>query len=504
MRSFDIIVAGVIPDTTNKQEHWSSILTTNPNILRLGIGYNNKLPWNIPSEMQHFKSLTSIATSKNKTNVVIMGKNTWYSIPSKYRPLSGRYNIVVSGTFNKEMNDVDELNDNLFICQSLNEALTHCLKERFGKIFVIGGEMLYNTAVEHPMLNNIHLSIINPETEANEADEDTEEKKTYKFNKYFNLDNTDNFYLKHTEKHTGWTYNLFIKKNTDEHKYLGLIGDILKNGSVRDDRTGTGTISTFGNMVKYSLENGRLPLLTTKRTYWKGIVHELLWFISGSTNSKELEANGVNIWKGNSSKEFLETRGLGHLEEGDCGQIYGFQWRHFGAKYTKYDANYDNEGFDQLEFVINEIKNNPNSRRIILNAWNAKDIDKMALPPCHVMAQFYVNNGKLSCLMTQRSCDIGLGVPFNIASYALLTHMIAYLCDLEAYELIHSMGDTHIYKNHTHALDEQLTRLPYQFPTVSFVGIDYNKIDKIDDFKFENIKLWDYECYKSINMEMAV
>ncbi|CAG9533320.1 unnamed protein product [Cercopithifilaria johnstoni] len=288
--------------------------------------------------------------------------------------------------------------------------------------------------------------------------------------------------------------------NEDENKYLGQIRYILKNGEKINDRTGVGTISVFGMHSIYSLRNGVVPVLTTKRVYWKGVVEELLWFIRGDTNAKHLSEKGVKIWDANGSRQFLDQCGFNDRSEGDLGPVYGFQWRHCGAEYRGMDADYTNQGVDQLSEIINLIKNEPHSRRIILNAWNVKDLKQMALPPCHTLAQFAVRSGELSCQLYQRSGDMGLGVPFNLASYGLLTHMIAHICDLKAGQLCHVLGDAHVYVNHVDALQEQLKRQPRPFPTVRFVG----NIKTIDDFTYDSIILENYRPMPTIKMAMAV
>ncbi|GMT05017.1 hypothetical protein PENTCL1PPCAC_27191, partial [Pristionchus entomophagus] len=289
-------------------------------------------------------------------------------------------------------------------------------------------------------------------------------------------------------------------KNVDEEKYLQQIGEILKNGKVRTDRTGTGTISIFGMQARYSLRDNTLPLLTTKKVFWKAVREELLWFISGCTDAKVLANKGVRIWDANGSREFLDNLGFKERREGDLGPVYGFQWRHFGAEYEGPDADYTGKGKDQLAEVINMIKETPDSRRIIMSAWNAADLDKMALPPCHTFSQFYVQDEELSCHLYQRSGDMGLGVPFNIASYALLTHMIAHVTGLKAAELVHTLGDAHIYSNHVEALKIQLERTPYEFPKLK---LD-ESIKTIDDFRTEHIKMEGYKCHDTIEMKMAV
>ncbi|KAK6112686.1 Thymidylate synthase [Brugia pahangi] len=291
-----------------------------------------------------------------------------------------------------------------------------------------------------------------------------------------------------------------VLENVDESKYLDQVRYILKNGERIDDRTGVGTISVFGMHSVYSLRNGVVPVLTTKRVYWKGVVEELLWFIRGDTNAKHLSEKGVRIWDANGSRQFLDQCGFSDRSEGDLGPVYGFQWRHCGAEYRGMDADYTNQGIDQLSEIIDLIKNEPHSRRIILSAWNVKDLKLMALPPCHTLAQFAVRNGELSCQLYQRSGDMGLGVPFNLASYGLLTHMIAHVCGLKTGHLCHVLGDAHVYVNHVDALQEQLKRQPRQFPTVRFIG----NIKTIDDFTYESIVLENYQPMPAIKMAMAV
>lgn len=239
--------------------------------------------------------------------------------------------------------------------------------------------------------------------------------------------------------------------------------------------------------------------------FFRGVIEELLWFVSGSTDANILADRDIHIWDGNGSREFLDQRGLKNNRQGDLGPVYGFQWRHFGAAYHGCDANYQNQGVDQVKQVIHQIKNNPYDRRIILTAWNPAALDEMALPPCHIMCQFYVSmkddgRRELSCQMYQRSCDMGLGVPFNIASYALLTKMIAHVCEIDCGDFIHVMGDAHVYTNHVDALKTQIKRTPGPFPTLKFA----RKITDIDDFKYEDIIVENYKPQGKIQMEMAV
>ena len=291
-------------------------------------------------------------------------------------------------------------------------------------------------------------------------------------------------------------------------QYLDFLRHILDKGVEKQDRTNTGTISTFGYQMRFDLNEG-FPLLTTKRVHLKSIIHELLWFVKGDTNIKYLVDNDVRIWnewpyeKFKKSPEYngetLEEFVLKIREDdafadkyGDLGPVYGHEWRHFDGP---------NDIFrDQLGWVIEEIKRNPDSRRLIVSSWNPTLIDKMALPPCHTLFQFYVINNKLSCQLYQRSADAFLGVPFNIASYALLTMMIAQICDLELGDFVHTIGDAHIYSNHLEQVNKQLSREPRSLPKMKI-----NKdVKKIEDFKFEDFELTDYNPYKGIKAEVAV
>jgi len=289
-------------------------------------------------------------------------------------------------------------------------------------------------------------------------------------------------------------------KRHDEYQYLELVQRIMETGNKKTDRTGTGTKSIFGAQMRFNLRDGIFPLLTTKKTFWRGIAEELFWFIRGSTNGNELSEKNVRIWDANGSRDFLDKQGLTHREVNDLGPVYGFQWRHFGAEYQDMHADYSGQGVDQLKEVIDKIKNKPDDRRIIMCAWNPTDLSKMALPPCHCLAQFYVANGELSCQLYQRSADMGLGVPFNIASYALLTHMIAHVTGLKTGDFVHTLGDAHVYLNHIDALKTQLEREPKPFPKL----VIKRKIENIEDFKFEDLAMENYEFHPPIKMEMAV
>jgi thymidylate synthase len=292
--------------------------------------------------------------------------------------------------------------------------------------------------------------------------------------------------------------------NHEEQQYLNLIKNILENGTWEEGRNGK-TKSIFGSMMRFSLKDGKIPILTTKKTAWKTCLKELLWFIRGDTDNKLLQEQGVHIWDGNTTREFLDSRGLTDYREGLIGPGYGFQWRHFGGDYDSSAAGVKeggNNGVDQLQQIIDALKDpaQRTSRRLIMSAWNPQQLDQMALPPCHILCQFNVHDGnKLSCSMYQRSSDEFLGQPINIASYSFLTHLIAKHCGLEAYEFVYFIGNCHIYENAIDACKLQITREPYPFPTVSIKQVRENINDyQVDDFILEN-----YQSHEAIKVAMV-
>lgn len=289
--------------------------------------------------------------------------------------------------------------------------------------------------------------------------------------------------------------------NEEELQYLSQLKNIIENGHVSEERTGVGTKSLFGFQMRFNLENNSFPLLTTKKMFHKGVIEELLWFLKGDTNSKTLEDKGVMIWKDNSSRKALNSLGFEDREIGDCGPIYGFNFRHYGAKYVNCETDYTNCGHDQVKEVLRMLKEEPNSRRIIINLWNPITLNESVLPPCHVLYQFKVTKNKLSCSLYQRSGDMGLGVPFNMASAALMTIIFAKLSNLEPYELIHTIGDSHIYLNHEEGLSEQVTRDPHQFPKIEIIQKGQSSVE---DFDIDDFIISNYKYHKKIKLQMAI
>jgi thymidylate synthase len=297
-----------------------------------------------------------------------------------------------------------------------------------------------------------------------------------------------------------------MTNNSEELQYVNLIKKIIDEGTWEEGRNGK-TKSIFGEMMRFSLQGGKIPILTTKKTAWKTCLKELLWLIRGETDNKLLQDQNVHIWDGNSTKEFMESRGLGHYPEGMLGKIYGFQWRHFNAEsdLKTGKAVYDkegNRGVDQLQQIIDALKDpkQRTSRRLIMTAWNPCQLDEMALPPCHVLCQFNVHDGnKLSCALYLRGNDTALGLPFNVASYSFLTHLLANHCDLEAYEFVYFCGNAHIYEDHIEPIKAIFDRVPYEFPTLEIK----NKKNDINDYEVEDFIISNYKCHDVIKMKMV-
>ncbi|AFZ81407.1 dihydrofolate reductase/thymidilate synthase, putative [Theileria equi strain WA] len=489
-----------------------------------GIGLKNNLPW--PHIKKDFLFLSRITNyiehevkkkDQNLQNVVIFGRNTYFSLPPSAAPLKNRINVVISKT-------VREI-PGVLVYETLPLALKKIQEEvKYNKIFILGGSYLYKEAIDSGLCEKIYLTRIAKNYEADVffpqlpdsyeivgisktfgTDDTTFDFVIYEkknVNKESELPDLDKLILT-GEKLTVETPlykacpSLKIRYN-QELQYLDILADILNNGTEKPNRTGINSIAKFGYQMRFDLSES-FPLLTTKKVFLRGIIEELIWFIRGSTNGNELLEKNVRIWELNGAREFLDNLGFVDREEHDLGPVYGFQWRHFGAKYVNMHTDYTGQGIDQLSIVIDRIKNNPNDRRLIVCSWNVSDLSKMALPPCHLLFQFFVADGRLSCMMHQRSCDMGLGVPFNIASYALLTCMMAQICELKPGEFVHNLGDAHIYSNHIDAMKEQISRIPYPFPTLRL-----NKdITRIEDFTLEDVKVENYLSHPAIKMDMA-
>jgi len=503
-----------------------------------GIGKNNTIPWKCSEDLKWFKKCT---LDKKKCDEVsmIMGYKTWESLGKK--ALFGRNHIILTSNEellrkDREYFPMDEFGKTYFLeyisynLETLNEYFkkekeissncfywiggNQCFKTMFQlflnkQIYLKGG---YFTYFDFDFHCDIHLPSKYFQNMIVSNIIQSKQKITIRYNLIpyeINMEIIE------------WSYNStdvrvfcpsFKKYETEEHQYLELINYILKHGFEKTDRTNTGTLNCFGNTMRFNLENGTIPLLTTKKVFLKGIVEELGWFLRGETDAKLLQDKNVHIWDGNSSREFLDSLGFYDRDVGDCGPVYGFQMRHFGANYKDYKTDYKGQGYDQISNIIKQIKETPTSRRIVMNLWNAFDLDQMVLPPCHVLYQFYVENDTLSCSLYQRSGDIGLGVPFNIASASILTHWLAYHTGKKANELFYILGDTHIYKNHIDILEEQIKRVPRSFPKIEFLSLTEKqrgemkekKIEEWEMLGMDRILLHGYYPYDSLQMKMAV
>jgi len=440
-----------------------------------GYAKEGQIPWYNKEDITHFKNLTL-------NNVVIMGRDTLNSLPNKFLP--NRINIVVSSTLSSCSTHL--------AFTSFNDALRHAFSYKDKKVFVIGGSRLIQEALRHECFEKMFLTVLD---------------KEYDCDKFLNIP-LDRFEVLSETKISngkilelkGSFYNMF------DTTYLELVKSVLENGVIKEDRTGTGTKSLFAKQMTFDISQ-YIPILTSKFIPWKSCIKELLWFLKGQTNSKILEEQGVRIWEGNSSRKFLDSRNLSHLTEGDIGAGYGFQWRHFGATYLNCDSDYTDQGVDQISYIINELIQNPNSRRIVLSSWNPYDLDKMALHPCHVLVQFYTEEIEgqyyLSAHLYQRSMDLFLGSPWNILSYSILTHYIAKVCEMKPHTLTISTGDVHIYLNHFEQLSQQLENLPYS--TTAKLKISDEVLRKtIEELSVSDFDIVDYYHNGKISGKMSV
>jgi dihydrofolate reductase / thymidylate synthase len=430
------------------------------------MGKDGKLPWGsrFAFDRERFAAITM-------GHIVVMGRRTWESLPK--RPLPGRINVVVSSS---AVGVTGAL-----VCASLKDVLG--LFGRDGRrIFLIGGVGLFMEAFDHGLVTKVFRTVVH---------EGFPDCDVF----YPNFDYATQGRVTHFDVWAEEGVKLSFYEETlaphPERQYLDLVAKILDEGTPCADRTGTGTIRLAGQSMRFSLVGRRLPLLTSKFVSWKSVAEELKWFLSGSTDNKKLRSG---IWRMNAEDH---KRKHPEIEEGDLGPIYGHQWRHFGAKYSGIRDDYG--GVDQIARLVKGLKENPNSRRHILTAWNPEQVDEAALPPCHVLAQFVVDGKNLTCILYQRSGDMGLGVPFNIASYAIFTHLLAYTCGYRAFELVHHIGDAHIYKNHVTALQEQLTNPLYRFPEFVIHGGP----KEIDCYSVEDFCVVDYR-YTHLKAKMVM
>jgi dihydrofolate reductase/thymidylate synthase len=422
------------------------------------IGSNNNIPWNNPFDLKLFQKITSDTKSLNKKNVIVMGFNTFNSLGKE---LPNRINLVMSS----KSNFIHSLDELLLKCSELNNL------NLVAEFFIIGGAHIYELALNNLFINKIYYSEINDDSKG-----DT----------FFPLSLDEiklKYHLKYREDNNNFIFNIFKRKfKPFEYQYQKILKNILNNGIIKNTRN-SNTKSINDCNLKLDLSDG-FPIMTLKKSFWRGIVEELLWMLRGETNTKILAEKDIHIWDKNSTREYLDNNGLSDYDEGEIGPGYGYQFRHA-------------DNHDQLMECIKLIKEDKNSRRIIINLWNVKDLNKMALPPCHLLYQFTVTNDKLNCHFYQRSWDMLLG--WNTTTAALLTHILAHQTNLEVGTLTHTICDVHIYSDHLKNVSSMLERIPYKLPKLM---INKNSECKIEEYEFNDFILNDYKFHPAIKFNM--
>jgi dihydrofolate reductase/thymidylate synthase len=464
-----------------------------------GIGKNGSIPWNIPEDLSNFRRVTM-------GGIVIMGRKTYESIG---KPLPGRTNCVISNTMDKTKG-VEIFRcpwDCVLWCQENRVILNSESKKITREVFVCGGANIYKWFDDNNLISNTHVTYV-------KGDFDCDVHYilplfTYQvtYENHFRGRMFESKTIDTVCKHTchccyeiGAIYYVHHYDNKEEQQILDLMKEIVSLNVKRGDRTGTGTLSIFGRQMKFSLRNNQLPLMTTRPVYVRGLFEELMMYIRGQTDSKILEDKGVNIWKGNTSREFLDSRGLEKLETGDMGHTYGFSFRHFGAEYKGCNVDYTGQGFDQVMTLIDGLKNDPNGRRHIISLWEPQHFHNASLPPCLYQYQFYVANGELSCMMTQRSSDIALALGWNIAAGSILTIILAYYCNMKPGELTWNGGDIHIYNNLINQANINISRVPVVYPKIFLRHMPTD----ITLVEFDNLEIVNYNPQSRIKMRMNV
>ena len=475
-------------------------------------GLRNSMPWGrIKEDLQYFSRITTESEKKEVLNAIIMGRVTFESM--KCKPLPNRLNVIISKTLKScKTEDASQY----LVFPSLNEALRDLAKlqdrKSLGKVFVIGGVGLVLESLGYESCEGLRITSVVPKGWQLESD---------LFLSGWSADKNDEKNLLHDYREVG--ENCITAKNNNkqdvflhfrrfvrtrlghpENAYLDLLQRIVKQGKTKLNRTKIFTLGLWGEQIRFDMS--RFPLGTTRRLFFRVVAEELLFFLSGKTQSAVLEQQNIKIWKKNTRREFLDKRGLLLHQEGELGKSYPFQWRHFGAECRPNEQlELGQGGIDQIKDVIENIKKvkeNPEheaARRLLVTAWNPTDIGKMALPCCHDSFQFQVDENRLNCLFRMRSSDVPVGLPYNIAFYALLTYMIGHITDLQPGTLVASLSDAHIYANCLDQVTEQLSRSPRAWPKLEIVGT----YKSIDDFRSDSFKLIDYHPHSSIEMEMA-
>jgi dihydrofolate reductase/thymidylate synthase len=460
----------------------------------MGIGFENKLPWNLPDDLEWFKQLTL-------NSIVVMGRKTWDSLPKNKRTLPNRTNVILTSSDRGHENYVSDLGDRIMFVSETELDCFITAQPAESNVFIIGGAALY--AKYMATADIIYATIID---------------KDFKCDVFFPTEGFDTFeidsYSTSVLEADGNIYRFITYKRITcglahgEYVYLDILNKLLDTGVQREDRTRTGTISLFGPQLKFDVSKS-FPLLTTKFVGFKSILKELIFFLRGETDSRILEAQGVHIWHANTTRAFLDSRGLPSYNEGDMGPMYGYNWRHFGAEYFGCSHNYKAKGFDQLTSLVDGLKNDPYSRRHIITTYNPADVDKSVLAPCHgIVTQFYVEDGSinelktLSCHTFQRSMDTFIGCPYNIASYAALLHIISKMCGMVPKYLLISTGDCHLYSTHMEQAKLQISRSPLPFPCIQVSDTLESKT--FEDITIDDFTIIGYLSHPPIKAQMAI
>ena len=477
-----------------------------------GIAKDGNLPWpHNQADMKHFVNLTTGNPPPGKINAVVMGRKTWESIDSRFLPLKKRLNVVLS------RNSANIANIQALIYHNFKDAIQSLSSNiAVHEIFVIGGQEIYEIAINDPRCKSIYISEMPDYKNLGNCD-----KHFPEIPKWFALQSQIP-----AEKSTDPVfkqYNSLFDLHSSEYQYLNALNDILVNGVPINDRTGIGTLACFSTHMKFPIKvlnpdaapaelRYRVPIMTTKTLFHRGVFEELIFFLQGKTNVKPLQDKGVHIWDGNTSREFLDLHGLKNYSEGETGPFYGFQWNYFGAEYIAEQNEIwldNNNGVNQLEECIRLLKTDPYSRRIVLSAWNPVDLPKMCLPPCHMVYNFCVMppapgaKPTLHCAMFQRSGDMFLGVPFNIYSTALLTIFMSRAANMLPGSISLTVTNAHIYKNHIDQVRTQLQRYPYKYPVLQ-IKKEINTLQDMRNLEFTDCELTEYNKHPAIKAEMAV
>lgn len=448
------------------------ILATTKN---MGIGLQNNMAWMCKEELKLFKQ-------KTLNSILIMGRKTVDNLPY----LKDREILCITRDKNIK-SDINRIN-NINYFNNIDSAIQYA-KGLEKKIFIAGGAEIYNLVLNNypKELFKVHLSIM---------------KKDYYCDKFIKYDFFPDWVIMEKIEHEEFTHYVLKYNNYGENQYLNILKNVIENGEYRAGRNGC-TKSIFGQHLKFDLTKG-FPLFTTRKSFWRGVVEELLFFIKGETNSKILEEKNINIWKGNTSRKFLDDNNMKFRKEGMMGPMYGYQWRNFNAKYDEKTGKPTTPGLDQLKIVIEQIKNNPTSRRILMTDFNPFQASEGVLFPCHsIILQFYVDNEFIDIFCFNRSSDLFHGLNFNVPSTSLLLMIIAKMTNLKPRYVNISLGDSHIYFSHIKAVKEQLLRQPYELPTVS-INKEINNISDLENLEYKDFTLENYKSHGAIKVDMVV